>query len=581
MKGTTYKRCKCPARYNAAGKRLACAKKHGSWSYVIDVPLSEAGRRTLGRQQVTRGGFATEDSAEAEKRLAIQLLEIPDADDDAGRVQIAQMIREAYRRYRQLPTYDEVRRRFAAGLSLVRHQTTGEWLDEWLTGKRGVARTTYRSYEGHVRLHLGPHLGEIPLEKLRRAHIQAAYEKIMAESADHPRPVGPATIHRIHATLRKALNDAVRERRLTDNPALHVELPKVRKPKPVAWTRPRVLHWLATDTRPKVVVWTPVQTGAFLDYATDDRLYAYYYLLVFRGPRRGEGIGLRWPNLDLEARTFEIEKQIVQIGWETEETEPKSDSEGTVALDSLTVAVLKAHRRLQEQERAAWGEAWVDSGYVFTTELGEPLHPDYVSRHFVRLVRRANQLRLGDRGQAVTDVQQTLGLIPSGVYGRDTRDAVRAYQRAQGLPVTGVVDPHIWYRLFPNQPLRSYPHPGYLPPIRLHDLRHGAATLAHAAGSDIKVISEMLRHSTYKFTADTYTTVLLEVAQEAAEATARLVPRRRKPTDGVVSNPLASARRKQTGRSSRGKNAQVRTGAPPGTRTPNPRIKSPLLCQLS
>src|SRR5215211_5811857 len=54
----------------------------------------------------------------------------------------------------------EVRRRFAAGLSLVRHQTTAEWLEEW-TGKRGVARTTCRSYEGHVRLHLRPHLGEI------------------------------------------------------------------------------------------------------------------------------------------------------------------------------------------------------------------------------------------------------------------------------------------------------------------------------------------------------------------------------------------------------------------------------------
>jgi len=58
-------------------------------------------------------------------------------------------------------------------------------------------------------------------------------------------------------------------------------------------------------------------------------------------------------------------------------------------------------------------------------------------------------------------VQKALGVTQSGVYGKETKHAVMAYQQAQGLPVTGVVDPHTWYRLFPDTPLRSYPHPGY------------------------------------------------------------------------------------------------------------------------
>src|SRR2546430_2468236 len=124
VKGTTYKRCKCPPRFNAAGKRLACPKKHGRWAYALAVPLSDERRVTLGRPQVTRSGFATQEAASAELRQVIQLLEIPDADDDGGRMEIAEMIRDAYRRYRQLPEYDDVRRRFAAGVSLVRHQTT-------------------------------------------------------------------------------------------------------------------------------------------------------------------------------------------------------------------------------------------------------------------------------------------------------------------------------------------------------------------------------------------------------------------------------------------------------------------------
>ncbi len=209
---------------------------------------------------------------------------------------------------------------------------------------------------------------------------------------------------------------------------------------------------MATGKRPSVAVWTPAQVGAFLDFAASDRLYAYYYLLVFRGPRRGEGVGLKWTDLDLDAGTVEISEQIVQVGWETETTTPKSESDGTGVLDSLTVAVLQAHRQQQEQERAAWGDLWLHSGYVFTIESGGPLHPDYVSRHFVRLVRWANELRLGSQGQAVRDVQTALGVTTSGVFGKEMRQAVVAYQQAAGLPATGVVDPQTWCRLFPDEP---------------------------------------------------------------------------------------------------------------------------------
>ncbi|MFB8437913.1 tyrosine-type recombinase/integrase [Streptomyces niveus] len=66
-----------------------------------------------------------------------------------------------------------------------------------------------------------------------------------------------------------------------------------------------------------------------------------------------------------------------------------------------------------------------------------------------------------------------------------------------------------------------------LPPIRLHDLRHGAATLAHAAGASLKDIQEMLGHSSITITSDTYTSLLPEADLATAEAAARLVPRAR------------------------------------------------------
>lgn len=64
-----------------------------------------------------------------------------------------------------------------------------------------------------------------------------------------------------------------------------------------------------------------------------------------------------------------------------------------------------------------------------------------------------------------------------------------------------------------------------LPPIRLHDLRHGAATIALAAGTEMKAVQDMLGHSSISLTSDTYTSVLPELARDAAEAAVRLVPR--------------------------------------------------------
>lgn len=140
------------------------------------------------------------------------------------------------------------------------------------------------------------------------------------------------------------------------------------------------------------------------------------------------------------------------------------------------------------------------------------------------------------------------------------------FQRDHGLKANGIVDPHTWYRLFPDQPLRTYPHPGYLPPIRLHDLRHLAATLALAAGTDMKVISAMLRHSSHKITADTYTSVLPEVAREAAEAVVSLVPRRNaRGARGGATTPRPLCPETTPKRSSGKKKSQVVTGAPPGT----------------
>jgi integrase len=106
------------------------------------------------------------------------------------------------------------------------------------------------------------------------------------------------------------------------------------------WTPQGVAEWQRTNRRPSaVMVWTPEQTGAFLDSVADDRLYALWHLLAFRALRRGEAAGLRWAEVDLDTGTLTVSRQLVQLGWRVDAGQPKSDAgDRTVALDAGTIA---------------------------------------------------------------------------------------------------------------------------------------------------------------------------------------------------------------------------------------------------
>lgn len=191
----------------------------------------------------------------------------------------------------------------------------------------------------------------------------------------------------------------------------------MKRPKAVVWTKQRVavfnekFHakleqvraqeggkkisavriWEAAELRPSPVrVWTLVQLGKFLDHAYQHRLYALFHLIAFRGLRRGEACGAKWEFLDVEERTLAVEKQLVQIGWDFEEGDPKTEaSDGVTALDTGTVAVLKEHRARQNAERLQWGEDWQNTGRIFTHEDGSELHPAWVSEQFSILAYKA------------------------------------------------------------------------------------------------------------------------------------------------------------------------------------------------
>ena len=281
------------------------------------------------------------------------------------------------------------------------------------------------------------------------------------------------------------------------NPAEHVELPSGRSPNALVWTEARVQRWLETGRRPSpVMVWTPEQTGRFLDFTIDDRHYPLWHLVAFRGLRRGEACSLRVEDLDLSGKTLTVRTSRDDAADPDEDAADttKNRRDRTLAVDTATLNLLKRQLAWLAAQREEWGQAWQDSGLLFTAENGAPLVADTISQHFDRLCTRYEAIRRS----------------PQRPAGRGRAATAEALARAHRTPLPAV-----------RLALAGAP----LPPIRLHDLRHVAATLAYRATKDLKLVSQLMGHSGIQITADTYTSVFEDVDRDAAEAVVAVVPR--------------------------------------------------------
>jgi integrase len=141
--------------------------------------------------------------------------------------------------------------------------------------------------------------------------------------------------------------------------------------------------------------WTLDELRDFLHEVRHDRLFPAYLLFATTGTRRGEVLGLRWCDVDLDQARLSVRQTLLTINYELHLSEPKTRrSRRSISLDPATVSALRAHRKAQLEERLAWGESWRDTGLVFTREDGDPVHPGGVSDAFERTVKRARLPRI-------------------------------------------------------------------------------------------------------------------------------------------------------------------------------------------
>ena len=254
------------------------------------------------------------------------------------------------------------------GLPIIADErlTVGQFLDRWLADVVKPARQpgTYQNYAKDVLLHLAPALGRHPLAKLGPEHVQA----MMRAKLDAG--LSPRTVQGIRGTLRTALNRAVKWNLVTRNVATLVDPPR--------------------GARVERATLTPDQARQLLDAAKGDRLEAFYTVAVALGLRQGEALGLKWEDVDLDARTLRVRRSLSRFDGKLRFKEPKTAaSRRAIDLPAATVAGLRAHRVRQLEERLLAGAKWQEHDLIFPSRKGTPYDPGELREQWYKLLKRA------------------------------------------------------------------------------------------------------------------------------------------------------------------------------------------------
>jgi len=373
---------------------------NGTWGFIVDIGV--AGER----KQTRRRGFPSRKTAQAELTRILGALE---------------------------------QRTYVAPA----RQTLGQFLtDVWLPAiEHTVKPATHASYARTMRLHVvGRPIGHRRLQQLSGSDLNALYAQLLAGDGGERGPLGTRSVQYVATILHRACKDAMKWQALVRNPVEASDPPR-------------------PSAKREMSVWQGHEVGAFLTGTAGDRLAGAWWLLATTGMRRGEALGLRWSDIDLDAGHLDVVRTLITAEVQRKEspgyawgTPKTAKGRRRVALDAGTVTALRAHRARQLEERLALGEGYVDEDLVVCQPEGSPVNPKTLSWYFERDLKR-------------------LGL----------------------------------------------------PRIRLHDLRHTHATLALRAGVHPRVVQERLGHANVSITLDTYSHVDLDMQAAAAARVAALL----------------------------------------------------------
>lgn len=254
--------------------------------------------------------------------------------------------------------------------------TVAELCEQWLDMQRPALKPrTLEHYEPTLRKHVAPLIGAMPVQRVQPVTIDALYASLRAAGhSEH-------AIHRVHQRLLQVFTYAAKRRITANNPMHAIDAPKM--------------------TPEAATVLTSAQIARFLTFAATDTYNPLWLLIVQTGMRRGEALGVRWQDIDLDKATLRVRQCVESLDGKPHLQTPKSAAAArTITLFPESVAALKAHRARQLAARLQASE-WLDNDLVFCTATGTPIAPTNALRNLRAIRAKAN-------GRAKEDASATL-----------------------------------------------------------------------------------------------------------------------------------------------------------------------------
>ena len=245
--------------------------------------------------------------------------------------------------------------------------TVGVWMEVWFenVAKIKVRASSHQSYRGYIDNHIMPNIGSIPLEKLTTIDLQKFYRKLLTkgrverkEAEKQPKGLSAKTVRNINQVISSAMDFAVAQKIILENPCKAVALPKVEH---------KEMQTIPAE-----------QLKAFLQEARATGVYEMYYIELATGLRRGELLGLKWTDIDWKNGIIKVRRQVTRVDGQVVEAPLKTkNSYRAVIISQQAIEVLK-----QQKEKT-------NDQYVFPSPNGGPTSPDSVNNMLKRVLARA------------------------------------------------------------------------------------------------------------------------------------------------------------------------------------------------
>ena len=240
----------------------------------------------------------------------------------------------------------------------------GEWIDFWYKyfSSPKLRPTTQATYENRIYGHIIPSVGKIPLSKLTQNDLQQFYAKLKRTGRKKDvetkgTSVSDRMVRSCHALCRSSLEKALEEGLITRNPSIGCKLPPKKNGEMKVLTQNEIVR--------------------LLNQAYDEGYYEMFLLELTTGMRRGEILGLKWRDLDIESGELRICRQQTTKGISIPKTK------NSIRTILLPPDMLEIMQKMKNESNSEW---------IFPSPVkkGEPRNPTAITKRFKIMLERAH-----------------------------------------------------------------------------------------------------------------------------------------------------------------------------------------------